>query len=70
MIQTFPLPVYDAHSMLYGRMTKVWKLPGCRSPIGTTNVARILLPVLPRSVKIAGEELFDESEWDEFSHTF
>lgn len=42
----------------------------CRNPIGTTNVARILLPVQPRSVKIAGEESFVESEWDEFTHTY
>ncbi|MCQ2173589.1 MAG: hypothetical protein MJY61_00465 [Bacteroidales bacterium] len=42
----------------------------CKSPVRTTNVARILLPVRPRSVKIAGEEVFDESEWDEFTHTY
>lgn len=42
----------------------------CRSPVRTTNVARILLPVQPSSVKIAGVEVFDESEWDEFTHTY
>ncbi len=42
----------------------------CKSPVRTTNVARILLPIQPGSVKIAGEEVFDESEWDEFTHTY
>ena len=42
----------------------------CRSPVRTTNVARILLPEQPLSVKIAGKEVFDESEWDEFTHTY
>jgi len=42
----------------------------CKSPINTTNVARVLLPAVPKSVKVDGVEVFDATEWNSFSKTY
>lgn len=41
-----------------------------KSPIETTNISRILLPRLPKSVTIDGNEVFDQRNWDEASKTY
>lgn len=41
-----------------------------KSPIETTNISRILLPVRPESVKVDGAEVFQEENWHEGSHTY
>src|SRR5690606_31521583 len=41
-----------------------------KSPIETTNVSRVLLPALPKSVKVNGKEVFDQREWHEASKTY
>lgn len=41
-----------------------------KSPVETTNVSRVLLPSVPVSVTVDGEEVFAPSRWDERSHTY
>jgi len=41
-----------------------------KSPVNTTNVARVLLPSMPVSVKIDGVEAFSESDWHASSRTY
>ena len=41
-----------------------------KSPIETTNISRILLPRLPKSVTIDGNEVFDQRKWHDQSKTY
>lgn len=41
-----------------------------KSPVETTNISRVLLPKVPKSVKINGQEAFDPRNWDDRSKTY
>ena len=41
-----------------------------KSPINTTNASRVLLPASPKSVMVAGVEVYDTAMWDEVSNTY
>lgn len=41
-----------------------------KSPIETTNISRILLPIPPKRVKVDGEDVFDQTNWDSKSKTY
>lgn len=41
-----------------------------KSPIETSNISRLLLPAQPKSVKVAGQEVFENNNWDAKSKTY
>lgn len=41
-----------------------------KSPVNTTNVSRVLLPKIPQSVLVNGEEVFNNQYWDKQTKTY
>ena len=42
----------------------------CKSPANTTNIARVLLPKQPTSVKVDGRQVYDPASWNPASRTY